>query len=130
MFGASMPSARAKLGRFGEAAAVTHLLRNGFSLIDRNWRHNGGELDLIARQGDQVVFVEVRTRRAWDATPTAPEASVGAAKARRLIELAHAYLSSIDAPPDQPWRIDVIAVEVDRTGRITRLVHIEHAIEE
>ncbi|MCS6881731.1 MAG: YraN family protein [Oscillochloridaceae bacterium] len=124
-----MPSAKARLGRFGEAAAAAYLQRNGFALVARNWRCSAGEIDLVATDGDQVIFVEVRTRRAGGATPVPPETSVNAHKARRLVQLAYAYLAEHEGSADRAWRIDVIAVEVDRAGRIARLEHIEHAVE-
>jgi len=124
-----MPSAKTSLGRFGELAAAAHLQRNGFVIIARNWRCSAGEIDLVATRGDQVVFVEVRTRRARGATPMFPEISVGTHKARRLADLAQTYLAESGAGNDRAWRIDVIAVEVDGAGRIARLAHIEHAVE-
>lgn len=124
-----MPSAKASLGRFGELAAATHLQRNGFVIIARNWRCSAGEIDLVATKGDQVVFVEVRTRRARGAAPVFPEMSVGTHKAQRLADLAQTYLAESGAGNDRAWRIDVIAVEVDSAGRIARLEHIEHAVE-
>lgn len=122
-----MPSARGALGRIGEERAAAHLACSGYSLIARNWRCPIGEIDLVARQGDQLVFVEVKTRRgeAWP-----PEEGVGAAKARRLIALAYAYLEATGAGPATPWRIDVIAIELDAAGRLARLEQIEHAVEE
>lgn len=125
MSGASMPSARAALGRRGEDAAAAHLARTGYTLIARNWRCAAGEIDMVARMGDQLVFVEVRTRRggAWS-----PEESVGPTKAGRLRALAYTYLADAGLPAESPWRIDVIAVEVDASGQITRLEQIEYAV--
>jgi len=129
MSGVSMPSARASLGHFGELAAASYLQRNGFALIARNWRCSSGEIDLVAVRGDQVIFVEVRTRRARGAAAVAPETSVGRRKARRLVQLAQTYLAESESGSDRPWRIDVIAVEVDSAGRVARLEHIEYAVE-
>lgn len=127
MSGASMPSDRRRaLGTFGEAAAAAHLTRRGMPIVARNWRCNIGEIDLVAREGGQLVFVEVRSRRAG---PVAPEETIGPAKARRLAALAQAYLQAADLPEQTPWRIDLIAVVVDAAGRLSRLSHIESAIE-
>lgn len=130
MSGASMPSARQGLGRLGEAAAAAHLRRAGYRLLAQNWRCAAGELDLVASQGDQVVFVEVRTRRAGSAHGPTPEESVGRTKARRLAALAYAYLDQAGLPADGLWRIDVIVVEVGVDGRIVRLEQIESAVGE
>lgn len=126
MSGASMPSARRSLGQFGEAAAAAHLHRAGYRLLARNWRHQLGEIDLVARSGDQLVFVEVRTRRAG---PVTPQESVGLQKARRLVSLAQAFLATTDAPPETEWRIDLIAVVVGSDGRVASLEQIQGAIE-
>jgi putative endonuclease len=122
-----MPSPRGALGRLGEEQAAAHLVAAGYALVARNWRCARGEIDLVARQGDQVVFVEVKTRRqgGWP-----PEEGIGAAKAGRLRELALAYLEAAEAAPETPWRIDLVAVEVDADGRIVRLEQIEYAVEE
>ena len=122
-----MPSARATLGRLGEDAAARHLVATGYTLITRNWRCARGELDLVARQGDQMVFVEVKTRRG---SQSHPEENVGTVKARRLTVLAYTYLEYAGLSADSAWRIDVIAVEVDLAGRVTRLEQIEYAVGE
>ncbi len=59
----AMPDLRKKLGDFGEQAAAAHLLKQGYALLARKWRSTGGELDLVMRDGAELVFVEVRTRR-------------------------------------------------------------------
>lgn len=125
-----MPSARQGLGRRGEAAAVAHLRRAGLTIIAQNWRCPGGELDLIAQEGAQLVFVEVRTRHAASTSGPSPEESVGPAKARRLVALAYAYLEQAALPADVPWRIDLIAVELAADGRVARLEQYEYAVGE
>jgi putative endonuclease len=123
-----MPSARSALGAFGEVAAAAHLQRRGAAILARNWRCSIGEIDLVARTGDQLLFVEVRTRRAGGGAT--PEESIGPAKAARLLRLAYAYLDAAGLTPEPLWRIDVIAVEVGPGGQVTRLEQIEGAVEE
>jgi putative endonuclease len=123
-----MPSARRRLGDFGEAAAVAHMQKQGYRLLVRNWRCPLGEIDLVAQQDDQVVFVEVRTRRGSNAV--APEESVTPTKQQRLIALAYAYLEAHELPDSTPWRIDVIAVIIGSNGHIARLTHLPTAVEE
>jgi putative endonuclease len=134
-----MPDLRKRLGDFGEQAAAAHLIRQGYELLARNWRGlararggPGGELDLVLRDGAALVFVEVRTRRNRErATGGAgAEETVGPIKQARLIALAYAYLEAMAVPADTPWRIDVVALDVDRAGRIAGLRHIRDAVEE
>lgn len=121
-----MPDHRKKLGDFGEQAAAAHLTRQGMHVLARKWRCAEGEIDLVLRDGETLVFVEVRTRRGG--SPGSAEESVGLAKQARLVALAYAYCAAHALPEQAIWRIDVVAVELDRSGRIARLNHIPHAI--
>lgn len=106
-----MSDPRHTLGRRGERAVLARLRRDGYCILARNWRHPLlGELDIVARQGDEVVFVEVRTRRggtrqALDQALT----SVDPQKQVRLVALAQAFLTE-HGLENVPWRIDVAAV--------------------
>ena len=114
-----------KLGQQGEEIAVAHLRRQGYVILERNWRCPLGELDIVAREGDTLAFVEVRLRRG-DRFGTAEE-SITPAKQTRLMDLAQTYLQETDQL-DQAWRIDVMAIEVDRRGRVARLNLIRNAV--
>lgn len=121
---------RVSLGRRGEDTAAAYLERRGYTLIARNWRTRGGELDIIAQEGEWLVFVEVRTRSARregdDLTAGSPEESVTRAKQARLAALAGAYL--FEHPWDGPTRIDVIALELASDGAVVRLNHLQDAV--
>jgi putative endonuclease len=115
---------RRDLGAFGERVAAAHLEAKGYRIRARNFRCREGEIDIVAEDGDCLVFVEVRTRRG-DAFGT-PAESVTAAKERRLLTVAKAYLQEHpDIPANQ--RIDVVGVELSR-GRLLAVQHIEGAI--
>lgn len=118
------PDDRRGLGRHGEDLAARHLASQGYEILSRNWRCPGGELDIVARDGECLVLVEVRTRRGQDLG--SPEDSITPAKQARLALLAEAYVSASDWAG--PWRIDVVAVEMDRRGRLQRLEHYENAV--
>lgn len=122
-----MPDSRKELGIFGERVAEAYLRRSGLVLVERQWRGARGEIDLVMRDGAALVFVEVRTRR--NAGGLAEE-SVGPAKQSRLAALAYAYLQAAGVAEQGPWRIDVVAVDVGRDGRVERLHHIRDAVEE
>ena len=115
---------RAGLGRHGEALAAQHLTARGYHIVARNWRCEAGEIDLVARDGDDLAFVEVRTRRGQ--ALGSPEESITLAKQARLIDLAEAYIQAEGWPG--AWRIDVVAIEMDRRGRLIRVDHYENAV--
>jgi putative endonuclease len=114
------------LGLKGEQAAARYLKRSGYRILDRRWKCLRGELDLIAQKGDEVVFVEVKTRTSTDFGGAT--AAVDWNKAVRLRAAAYNYLK-IHNFYDKPFRIDVIAVTVTQEGRAT-LEHFLSAIEE
>ena len=115
---------RAELGRAGEDLAVQHLERAGLTVLDRNWRCREGELDVVARSGGTVVFVEVKTRRGT--AFGAPEEAVTRAKARRLRLLACRWLVEHRPSGADALRFDVVSV-LTRRGVAPEVVHLRDA---
>jgi putative endonuclease len=101
---------RTEVAHRGEDAAAAFLERIGMHIESRNWRSPSGELDIVARDGDTLVFVEVKTRRS-ERAGTAEEA-VSPSKQRRIERLARAYLSSAAQGFDGAVRFDVVAIRV------------------
>ena len=120
-----IPLKRKEVGSRGEKLAVDFLKRRGYKIIQRNFRCREGEIDIIAQQGDCLVFVEVRTKKGSGFGT--PEESVTLSKREKLISLANAYLQACDNPPAW-WRIDVVAVELAPDNKVSRLEHIENAV--
>jgi len=117
---------RQRLGRLGEELALEHLERLGFREVVRNYRTRFGELDLIVCDEETIVFVEVKTRRAG-AMESALQA-VPPPKQKRVRAMAAAWLvDATDRPRARELRFDVVAVTVDRDGRLVRLDHLEGA---
>jgi len=116
---------RIEVGATGERLAVDYLKGLGYVILQRNFRCRQGEIDIIARQDDCLVFVEVRTKKGREFGT--PEESITSSKKERLIALAEAYLQTLPSPP-LSWRIDVVAVELEGDGSVSRLEHIENAI--
>lgn len=114
---------RSALGKQGEQIAADFLKREGYALIGANWRCPQGEFDLIAKQGETLVFVEVRTRRAG---LEAAFESINPRKRRILEQLAYLYLAEKGLEAD--WRIDVIAVTLAADGQ-PRIEQIEDALD-
>ena len=121
--GASDP--RRSLGQWGENLAAIHLESQGLTIIERNWRCRGGEIDLVARDGETIVFVEVKTRRGRDFG--APEEALTPRKAQKLLNLGQIYVAEHDQD-DTNWRIDLVAVELDERGRFLRCEHLPNAV--
>ncbi len=115
------------LGAFGEAYARGLLARRGYRIVASNVRLPSGEIDIVAQDGDCLVVIEVRTRRG-DRFGS-PEESITRTKAQRLVSLGHEYLES-SGSPNVTWRIDVVAVEVDRAGKVSRAQVIQNAVGE
>jgi putative endonuclease len=118
-------SKRKEVGARGEKLAADFLKRRGYKIIQRNFRCREGEIDIIAQKGECLVFVEVRTKK--NTAFGTPEESVTLSKREKLISLADAYLQTLRNQPPS-WRIDVVAVELTRDNRVSRLEHIENAI--
>lgn len=100
-------SPRQQQGRAGEQAALHYLKKHGLQLLEANFSCPGGEIDLVMRDGDMLVFVEVRERAAGSAVDAA--ASIGPAKQRRILHAAQVYLQRFDSEP--ACRIDVVTID-------------------
>ena len=117
---------RQTTGMLGEKLAADFLTKQGYKIIETNFRCKEGKVDIIAREGDFLVFIEVRTKtsRAFGT----PEESVTARKKAHLRNVAARYLESYDSQLPE-WRIDFVAVELDRTGKTRRIEVIKNAVE-
>jgi putative endonuclease len=115
---------RRAFGQMGERLAVQHLESKGYLIREQNYRCAEGEIDIIAETDGLVVFVEVKCRRG-SSMGTAAE-GVTPAKQRRLVALTEAYAS--DHAVERALRIDVIAIDFARDGRMLSLVHHENAV--
>jgi putative endonuclease len=117
---------RRALGADGESRVVLFLRSLGYEIVEQNARTRWGELDIVAKDGGELVFVEVKSRRTGGTS--APIESLTPQKVRRLVRLAQAYVSA-QPEPDPPWRIDVVTLLVRADGSIEELTHIPSAVE-
>lgn len=115
---------RIALGRWGEDIAVRHLEAAGYEVLARNWRCREGELDIVARGGGALVFVEVKTRSGTGFGE--PAEAVTRLKARRLRLLAARWLTSCRPPGQHDLRFDVISV-LRRQGAVPEVLHLQAA---
>jgi putative endonuclease len=102
------------LGQRGEEYAANYLKRAGYAILGRNLRLGRNELDILARDGDTVVFVEVRSRASNEPVP--PEDTINPEKRRRLRAAARYYLSR-HQEPDTYYRFDVVSVVIPEKGK-------------
>jgi putative endonuclease len=115
---------RQLLGQWGEKVAATHLTAQGYKIVARNWRCRQGEVDIIAKAGSELVFVEVKTRRGRGMGD--PEEGLTPHKQRKLLAIAEEYVLAHNLDVD--WRIDLVAVELDASGKLLRCEHIPNAV--
>jgi putative endonuclease len=112
---------KSEKGRLGEDEAVRVLKKRGYKILDRNFRARFGEIDIIARQGETVVFVEVKARSDKDARFGTPAEAVGRKKQERIIKSAYEWLRK-DKKKDRPVRFDVVEVIMSDGAMETNII--------
>jgi putative endonuclease len=118
-----MTQAKDAVGAYGERVAVAHLVEQGMVVLDRNWRSRTGEIDIVLRDGPDLVFCEVKTRRT-DRFGSPAEA-VTTTKVRRLRRLAAEWLA--EAGLRVPTvRFDVVSVQ-PRSAGAAQVEHLRGA---
>lgn len=110
-----------EVGRIGELEALIWLKGSGYEILETNWRAGKSEVDVVAKQGDCIVFIEVKTR-----TNTAyefPEVAVNGAKQKALIRAANQWV--MDNPTHTSLRFDIIAIEI--LHHVKKITHFKDA---
>ncbi len=118
---------RRETGMLGEKIACDFLARNGYKIMETNYRCPDGEIDIVAHQEDTLVFVEVRTKKSTKFGT--PEESITPTKMERLRTVAAHYGQNRSNLPTA-WRIDVVAIQMDNQGMVSRIELIENAVED
>ena len=117
---------RMNTGRLGELIACEFLGKNGYDIVETNYRCTEGEMDIVAMQEETLVFVEVRTKKSR--LYGSPEESITQTKKERLRAIAERYGQERENLP-VGRRIDVMAIQLDNDDRIKRIQLIENAVE-
>ncbi len=118
---------RRDVGTLGEKLAKDFLKKRGYHILETNYRCSEGEIDIIAKHKDSLVFIEVRTKKSLEFG--SPEESITPTKMKRLRAVAAHYQQTHNNLPAL-WRIDVVAVEIDQKGKPLRIELIENAVGE
>jgi len=119
-------SENAAIGRLGETYAADFLVRQGYEILEKNYRKQYGEVDIIARDRDTLVFIEVKTRRSI--LYGLPHDAVDQRKQRQLSRIAQEYLVS-RRMQDAAARFDVLGVTLDQQNRPIQVELIKDAFE-
>ncbi len=130
-----MTTEKQNIGQLGEDIAVKYLEKHGYKILDRNYRKPWGEIDIIAsenigenqflaRQSQELVFIEVKTQNQkfeWR-----PEENITFHKKRQLSRIVTTYLKANKIPEDQNWRVDVLAITLDFKTKNASVEHIQN----
>ena len=130
-----MAKSRVQLGKRGEDLAAGFLRSAGCDILTTNYRCPWGEIDLVARDGEELAFVEVRTRRS--VAYGSPQESITRRKAGNLVATAEHFLQNHeafdDAPAngvkDVPWRIDLVSICLTNGATYPQIDHIKYAVQ-
>jgi len=111
-----------RIGKWGEDTAAEYLAEHGYEIVKRNARTPYGEIDIVARQGDVTIFVEVKTRTSNKMG--LPEESITPRKREHMLAAADHYAAEHEI---DHWQIDVISIE-GKPGTIPKITYFESAI--
>ena len=117
-----------RIGQIGEDAAVKHLEGKGYSIVSQNYELPMGEIDIVIKDGRRYRFVEVKTSLDTYQDNFRPEERVDKRKRRRLQGLCETYLIREGIDPKTEWQIDIVAVTLDKDGKVKHIEHIENAV--
>lgn len=124
-----MPSLKRKFGDVGEKEAEDFLVKNGYQILDRNYRiKNIGEIDLIGEKNGKITFFEVKTRNVKHETNFPIEFSINPKKKRNLKRICLIYLSQKGYSSEKEWQVDAIFVKVDFINNIRLIEHLENIL--
>ncbi len=123
-----MPSEKRKFGDRGEKIAEYFLKSKGYKIIDHNYQKPWGEIDLISKKDDLLVFIEVKTRDSKNVEHYLAEYSINAPKIKKLQKICETYLTEKKYPYDQKWQIDVLAISINDLTDKAKIKHFENAV--
>ena len=119
-----MTTEKQNIGQLGEDIAVKYLEKHNYKILERNYRKPWGEIDIVAQQDDELIFVEVKAQNKefeWR-----PEENITRHKKRQLSRIITTYLKANKIPEDQNWRIDVLAIKLDFETKNAQIEHIQN----
>lgn len=123
-----MPSQKRKFGDIGEKIAEKYLISKGYAIIEKNYLKPWGEIDLVAKKDEELIFCEVKIRDAKYVQHYLAESSVNRLKIKKLQKICETYLIERRLPYSQKWQIDVLAIAIDKESKKAKIKHFENAV--
>jgi len=130
------PTEKQKIGKIGENCACEYLEKNGYKIVDRNYLRKWGELDIVAKKGNKIHFVEVKsvsretinnvTHETEDGYR--PEDNMHPWKLKRLGRAVQSYILDKDVSDDIDWQFDVVTVYIDMGRRLSKVFLLEDVV--
>lgn len=113
-------------GKLGEDLASRYLEKNGYKILNRNYRKPWGEIDIVGFKNNTLIFFEVKTQK--KGLDFQPEENINRHKRFQLSRIVGTYLKEFKWPENQDWQIDALAIIIDPEKRIGRIKHLENII--
>ena len=123
-----MPSAKRKFGDIGEKIAEEYLISKGYKVIEKNYQKPWGEIDLVSKKHNLLVFFEVKTRNKKNVEHYSAESAINRDKIHKLQKICETYLMEKHYSVNQDWQIDVLAISIDKGLNESKINHIENAV--
>ncbi|MAG44927.1 YraN family protein [bacterium] len=124
-----MKTIKKQFGDLGEQIAQKYLKKNKYQILEQNFQKPWGEIDIIAKLGNDIIFIEVKTKSAGISDEYGlPEEEVNYWKQKKLIRTAETYLMEKDFSENVNWQIDVIAILLYWQTRKAKLRHLKNAV--
>lgn len=123
-----MPSEKRKFGDRGEKIAEDFLKSKGYKIIDHNYQKPWGEIDLVSKKDNLLVFIEVKTRDSKNIEHYLAEYSINTPKIKKLQKICETYLIEKKYPYGQKWQIDVLAISINDFTNKAKIKHFKNAV--
>lgn len=122
------PTEKQVIGRIGEDFTCEYLKKHGYKIIDKNYLRKWGEIDIVAKKGNMIHFVEVKSVTHVTFDGYRPEDNVHPWKLQRLGRVIQSYLLDKDVPDETEWQFDVATVYVDKDSKLSKVTLIEDLV--
>jgi len=117
-----------QIGKLGESLAVQRLKKQGYKILARNFSNQWGEIDIVAKKKELIVFCEVKTIQQKQGFR--PEDEIDHKKKKQLLRMSQIYLSEKKMSLEIPYQIDIISIELASESKKAKIRHFKNAIED